>query len=180
MSLSLPQLLRDALHWGDTFEDEGSVFEGAWVGGGLGFSPEGRWNKGVLWAWLMWGQSRDTHRAVSAPHLSSASSVFPTMICLSLSGSSAPAAASSLPSDVRPAPSSASAQTPSQGPNPAPLAVQPRQELPMGDHPPVLPGAATTTSKDLEARVPVQESVSRARVGWGHKGPFGFGMGSLW
>lgn len=75
--------------------------------------------------------------------------------------SSAPAAASSLPSDVRPAPSSASAQTPSQGPNPAPLAVQPRQELPMGDHPPVLPGAATTTSKDLEARVPVQESLPK-------------------
>lgn len=83
LSLSLPQLLRDVLHWGDTFEDDGSVFEGAWVGGGLGFSPEGRWNKGVLWAWLMWGQSRDTHRAASAPHLSSASSVFPTMICLS-------------------------------------------------------------------------------------------------
>lgn len=127
----------------------------------------------------MWGQSRDTHRAASAPHLSSASSVFPTKICLSLSGSSAPAAASSLPSDVRPAASSTSVQTPPRGPNPAPLAGQPRQDLPIGDHPSVLPGAATTTSTDLEARVPVQESVSRARVGWGHKGPFGLGMGSL-
>ncbi|NXQ38320.1 MAVS protein, partial [Catharus fuscescens] len=73
--------------------------------------------------------------------------------------SSAPA--SSLPSDAHPAASSTSAQTPSQGPNPAPLAGQPRQELPIGDHPPVLPGAATTTSKDLEARVPVQESLPK-------------------
>lgn len=167
-SLSLLQLLRGVLHWGDTFEDGRCLKVFGW-----GFSPEGRWNKGMLWAWLMWGQSRDTHRAASAPHLSSASSVFPTMICLSPSGSSAPA--SSLPSDPRPAASSTGAQTPSQGPNPAPLAGQPRQELPIGDHPPVLP-----TSKDLEARVPVQESVSRARVGWGHKGSFGFGMGSLW
>ncbi|KAI1238092.1 hypothetical protein IHE44_0012804 [Lamprotornis superbus] len=71
--------------------------------------------------------------------------------------SSAPAAASSLPSDARPAASSTSAQTPPRGPNPAPLAGQPRQDLPIGDHPPVLPGAATTTSTDLEARVPVQE-----------------------
>ncbi|NXK61345.1 MAVS protein, partial [Sylvietta virens] len=70
--------------------------------------------------------------------------------------SSGPAAASSLPSDAHPT-ASISAQTPSRGPNPAPLAGQPRQDLPIGDHPPVLPNAATTTSTDLEARVPVQE-----------------------
>ncbi|KAM7052939.1 mitochondrial antiviral-signaling protein isoform 1-T3 [Acridotheres tristis] len=75
--------------------------------------------------------------------------------------SSAPAAASSLPSDVRPAASSTSVQTPPRGPNPAPLAGQPRQDLPIGDHPSVLPGAATTTSTDLEARVPVQESLPK-------------------
>lgn len=42
-SLSLSWLPRDVLHCGDMSEDDGSVFEGAWVGGGLGFSPEGRW-----------------------------------------------------------------------------------------------------------------------------------------
>ncbi|NXB85575.1 MAVS protein, partial [Vidua chalybeata] len=71
--------------------------------------------------------------------------------------SSAPAGASSLPSDVHPTTSSISAQTPSQGPNPAPLAGQPRRDLTTGDHPPVLPSAATTTSTELEARLPVQE-----------------------
>ncbi|XP_005045694.1 PREDICTED: mitochondrial antiviral-signaling protein [Ficedula albicollis] len=71
--------------------------------------------------------------------------------------SSAPAAAPSLPSDARPAASSTSAQTPSQGPNPAPLAGQPHRELPIGDQ----PRAATTTSMDLEARVPVQESLPK-------------------
>ncbi|NWU44120.1 MAVS protein, partial [Hylia prasina] len=71
--------------------------------------------------------------------------------------SSAPAAASSLPSDAHPTASSSSAQTPPRGPNPAPLAGQPRRDLPVGGHPPVLPSAATTTSMDLEARVPVQE-----------------------
>ncbi|XP_056345221.1 mitochondrial antiviral-signaling protein [Oenanthe melanoleuca] len=71
--------------------------------------------------------------------------------------SSAPAAASSLPSDARPAASSTNAQTPSQGPNPAPLAGQPHRELPIGDQ----PSAATTTSMDLEARVPVQESLPK-------------------
>ncbi|NWV43350.1 MAVS protein, partial [Grantiella picta] len=78
--------------------------------------------------------------------------------------SSAPAAASSLPSDVHPTASSISAQTPSQGPKPAPgapLAEQPRQGLPVGDHPPVLPSAATPTSTDLEARLPVQESLPK-------------------
>ncbi|NWI47265.1 MAVS protein, partial [Picathartes gymnocephalus] len=74
---------------------------------------------------------------------------------------SAPAAASSLPSDTHPTASSISAQTPSRGPNPAPLAEQPRQDLPIGDHRPVLPSAATTTSTDLEARLPVQESLPK-------------------
>ncbi|NWV79602.1 MAVS protein, partial [Dasyornis broadbenti] len=73
--------------------------------------------------------------------------------------SSAPAAASSLPSDAHP-----TAQTPSRGPNPAPgapLAEQPHRNLPADDHPPVLPSAATPTSKDLEARIPVQESLPK-------------------
>ncbi|NXI10565.1 MAVS protein, partial [Irena cyanogastra] len=75
--------------------------------------------------------------------------------------SSAPAAASSLPSDARPTASSISAQTPSQGPNPAPLAGQPCRDLTIGDRPPVLPSAATTMSTDLEARLPVQESLPK-------------------
>ncbi|NWH40524.1 MAVS protein, partial [Chloropsis hardwickii] len=70
--------------------------------------------------------------------------------------SSAPAAASSLPGDSHPAASSISAQTPPRGPNPAPLAGQP-----VGDRPPVLPSAAPTTSTDLEARLPVQESLPK-------------------
>lgn len=46
------------------------MFEGVWVGGGLGLSPEGRWedgkmNEGVLWAWLVWGESRDTQSCLS-------------------------------------------------------------------------------------------------------------------
>ncbi|NWH92678.1 MAVS protein, partial [Aegithalos caudatus] len=73
---------------------------------------------------------------------------------------SPPAAASSLPSDAHPPASSISAQTPLRGPNPAPLAGQPpHRDLPLGDHPPVLPSAATSTS--LEARVPVQESLPK-------------------
>ncbi|NXO78464.1 MAVS protein, partial [Sitta europaea] len=75
--------------------------------------------------------------------------------------SSAPAAAFSLPSAARPTASSISAQTPSQGPNPAPLAGQPHQDRPIGDHPPVQSSAATTTSMDLEARHPVQESLPK-------------------
>ncbi|NXU43162.1 MAVS protein, partial [Drymodes brunneopygia] len=75
--------------------------------------------------------------------------------------SSALAAPSSLPSDARPTASPISAQTPSRGPNPAPLVEQPRQVLPTGDHPPVLPSAATPTNKDLEARLPVQESLPK-------------------
>ncbi|NWU05517.1 MAVS protein, partial [Cephalopterus ornatus] len=77
---------------------------------------------------------------------------------------SAPAAASSLPSNAHPAASSISAQTPSLRPNSAPgapLAEQPRRDLPVGDHPPILPSAATTTSTDLEARIPVQESLPK-------------------
>nr|XP_002188030.4 mitochondrial antiviral-signaling protein [Taeniopygia guttata]XP_030126341.3 mitochondrial antiviral-signaling protein [Taeniopygia guttata] len=75
--------------------------------------------------------------------------------------SSAPAAASSLPSDAHPIASSINAQTPSRGPNPAPLAGQPRPDLTTGDYPPVLPSAATTTSTELEARMPVQESLPK-------------------
>ncbi|NWR03354.1 MAVS protein, partial [Paradoxornis webbianus] len=75
--------------------------------------------------------------------------------------SSAPADGSSPPSDAHPTAPSISAQTPPRGPNPAPLAGQPRQGLPVGDHPPVLPSAAPTTSMDLEARLPVQESLPK-------------------
>ncbi|NXM59880.1 MAVS protein, partial [Illadopsis cleaveri] len=75
--------------------------------------------------------------------------------------SSAPAPASPLPSDAHPTAPSISAQTPPRGPNPAPLAGQPRQDVPVGDHPPVLPSDATTRSTDLEARLPVQESLSK-------------------
>ncbi|NXC58252.1 MAVS protein, partial [Aleadryas rufinucha] len=77
---------------------------------------------------------------------------------------SAPAAASPLPSDAHPTTSSISAQTPPQVPNPAPgapMAEQPRQDLPVGDHPPALPSAATPRSTDLEARLPVQESLPK-------------------
>ncbi|NXB68356.1 MAVS protein, partial [Struthidea cinerea] len=77
---------------------------------------------------------------------------------------SAPAATSSLPSDAPPTASSISAQTPSQGPNPAPgapMAEQPCRDLPVGDHSPVLPSAATPSSTDLEARLPVQESLPK-------------------
>ncbi|XP_009083475.1 PREDICTED: mitochondrial antiviral-signaling protein [Acanthisitta chloris] len=76
---------------------------------------------------------------------------------------SGPSAATSLPRNPRPAASS-SARTPSPGPNPAPgapLAEMPRRDLPVGVHPPHLPGAATTTSTDLEARAPVQESLPK-------------------
>ncbi|NWW06042.1 MAVS protein, partial [Oreocharis arfaki] len=67
-------------------------------------------------------------------------------------------------SDAHHTASSTSAQTPSQGPNPAPgapMAEQPHRDLPrspVGDHPPVLPSTATPRSTDLEARLPVQES----------------------
>ncbi|NWT19434.1 MAVS protein, partial [Vireo altiloquus] len=78
--------------------------------------------------------------------------------------SSAPVAAPSLPRDAHPSGSSISAQTPSQGPNPAPgapMAGQPCQDLPVGDHAHVLPPAATPRSTDLEARLPVQESLPK-------------------
>ncbi|NXK90841.1 MAVS protein, partial [Formicarius rufipectus] len=77
---------------------------------------------------------------------------------------STPATASSLPSNAHPAPSSTGAQTLSSQPNPAPgapLAEQPRQDLPHGDHPPVLHSTAATMSTDLEARAPVQESLPK-------------------
>ncbi|KAM6268193.1 mitochondrial antiviral-signaling protein [Spheniscus humboldti] len=78
----------------------------------------------------------------------------------------APTAASFSPaaSDAHPAVSSISAQTMSLGPNPAPgapLAEQPRRDLPVGGRPPLLPGAATTVSTDLDARAPVQESLPK-------------------
>ncbi|KAF1652825.1 Mitochondrial antiviral-signaling protein, partial [Aptenodytes patagonicus] len=78
----------------------------------------------------------------------------------------APAAASFPPaaSDACPAVSSIGAQTTSLGPNPAPgapLAEQPRRDLPVSGRPPLLPGAATTVSTDLDARAPVQESLPK-------------------
>ncbi|NXW50894.1 MAVS protein, partial [Nyctiprogne leucopyga] len=78
----------------------------------------------------------------------------------------APAAASFPPAatDARPAVSSVGAQMPSLQPNPAPsarVAEQPRQDLPMGGRPPLLPSAATSTSTDLDARAPVQESLPK-------------------
>ncbi|NXL14941.1 MAVS protein, partial [Setophaga kirtlandii] len=75
--------------------------------------------------------------------------------------SSAPAAAPSLPSDAHPSASTISAQTPPRGPSSVPLAGQPRRDLAAGDHPPVLPSAGTTTSTELEARLPVQESLPK-------------------
>ncbi|NWS56837.1 MAVS protein, partial [Chunga burmeisteri] len=77
-----------------------------------------------------------------------------------------PAAASFPPaaSDTRPAVSSIGAHTPSPGSNlarGAPLAEQPRQNLPVGSHPPPMPGAATATSTDLDARAPVQETLPK-------------------
>ncbi|NWW22969.1 MAVS protein, partial [Falcunculus frontatus] len=77
---------------------------------------------------------------------------------------SASAGPSSLPSDAHPTVSSISAQTPSRGPDSAPgapMAEQRRRDLPVGDHPPVLPSAATPRTTDLEARIPVQESLPK-------------------
>ncbi|NXT23885.1 MAVS protein, partial [Syrrhaptes paradoxus] len=74
----------------------------------------------------------------------------------------APTAALSPPaaSDARPAVPSIGAQTPSQGPNPAP-AEPSRQDMPAGGCPPLPPSAVTTTSTDLDARAPVQESLPK-------------------
>ncbi|KAM6132908.1 mitochondrial antiviral-signaling protein [Pterocles gutturalis] len=73
-----------------------------------------------------------------------------------------PPAASSSPaaSDARPAVPSIGAQTPSQGPILAP-AEPSCQDLPAGGCPPLPPSAVTTTSTDLDARAPVQESLPK-------------------
>ncbi|NWI23801.1 MAVS protein, partial [Sula dactylatra] len=78
----------------------------------------------------------------------------------------APAAASFPPaaSDAHPATSCVGAQVPSPRPSPAPgaaLAEQPCRDPPAGGCPPLLPGDATTTSTDLDARAPVQESLPK-------------------
>ncbi|KFO80570.1 Mitochondrial antiviral-signaling protein [Cuculus canorus] len=65
---------------------------------------------------------------------------------------------------AHPAVSSVDANMPSLQPNPAPgapLAEQVCQELPIGGHSPLPPGAATTMSTDLDARAPVQESLPK-------------------
>ncbi|KAM6269693.1 mitochondrial antiviral-signaling protein isoform 2-T2 [Porphyrio hochstetteri] len=64
-------------------------------------------------------------------------------------------------SNARPASSSISAQALSPAPNPAPGAMQPHPDLPAGGCPPLLPGAATATSVDLDTRAPVQESLPK-------------------
>ncbi|CAN0029021.1 unnamed protein product [Bubo scandiacus] len=64
-------------------------------------------------------------------------------------------------SDARPTLSSIGAQTPSPGPNPAPLAEQPHRDLPASGRPPLLPGPATASSTELDARAPVQESLPK-------------------
>ncbi|NXC78359.1 MAVS protein, partial [Anhinga anhinga] len=78
----------------------------------------------------------------------------------------APATASFPPaaSDACPAVSSIGAQPPSPRPSPAPgaaLAKQPCPDPPVGGRPPLQPSAATTTSQDLDARAPVQESLPK-------------------
>ncbi|NXT00880.1 MAVS protein, partial [Jacana jacana] len=80
--------------------------------------------------------------------------------------SPAPAAASFPPvASNGPTPvSTIGVQMPSPRLNPAPgapLAEQPRQDLPASSHPSLLPSDATATSTDLDARAPVQESVSK-------------------
>ncbi|NXF33688.1 MAVS protein, partial [Nyctibius bracteatus] len=81
-------------------------------------------------------------------------------------GSPAPAAASfpAAANHSHPAVSSIGAQMPALGPNSAPGALlpeQPRRDLPIVGHPPPLPSAAATTHTDLDARVPVQESLPK-------------------
>lgn len=97
---------------------------------------------------------------------------------LSPPGPPAPAAA---PFSARP---TIGARTPpAPGPDRAPLAEQLRRDLPAGDRPPLLPSAASGTSPNLEARAPVQESVSGTHIPGGHKVPLRserWGVGSLW
>ncbi|XP_014791603.1 PREDICTED: mitochondrial antiviral-signaling protein isoform X2 [Calidris pugnax] len=76
----------------------------------------------------------------------------------------APASFPPVANNGHPAVSSISAQTPSLGLNPtpgAPLAERRSQDHPAGSRPPLLPSDATTTSTDLDARAPVQESLSK-------------------
>ncbi|NWH74607.1 MAVS protein, partial [Piaya cayana] len=79
---------------------------------------------------------------------------------------SAPAAATFPPAanNAHPAVSSTGDQMPSLQPNPAPsapLAEEMCRELPIGGHPPLPTGAATTTSLELDTRAPVQESLPK-------------------
>lgn len=170
----------------------GSLFEGAWVGGGLGFSPGGKMERRMKGCCGL-GQCGDragAREGLPQPHTHPLPPrFFPpcpgSRIVLAPSGPPAPTAASFSPaaSDARPAVSSISAQTMSLGPNPAPrapLAEQPRRDLPVGGRPPLLPGAATAVSTDLDARAPVQESVSGACVRRGHEGPFWTGALVRW
>lgn len=127
----------------------GSLSEGRILGG------DGRMNEGVLWNWDRAGACEGPQ-----PH----AHPLPTWLfpqCPSLQttlvppGPPAPTAASPpAASNARPTITSTAVQTLSPAPDPAPgapLAEQPHQDL---------PGAATTTSTDLDARTPVQESVS--------------------
>ncbi|NXG62064.1 MAVS protein, partial [Hemiprocne comata] len=60
--------------------------------------------------------------------------------------------------------SSIGSQRPSPGPNPVPqalLAAPPCQDLPTGGRLPLQPSAATTTSTELDAKAPVQESLPK-------------------
>lgn len=91
---------------------------------------------------------------------------------LSPPGPPAPAAAPFSPAAGNVRPTISARMPPALGPNPAPLAEQPRRDLPAGHRPPLLPSAASGTSTDLEARAPVQESVSRTHIQGGHGSPF--------
>ncbi|XP_074760379.1 mitochondrial antiviral-signaling protein [Athene noctua] len=83
--------------------------------------------------------------------------VYDTLQARAQAPSSFPPAAS----DAHPSLSSLSAQMPSPGPHPAPLAQQPHRDLPAGSCSPLLPGPAAASSMDLDARAPVQESLPK-------------------